>query len=46
MDAIILAGGLGTRLREVVSNVPKVLAPVGLPSLRRLKSEEYLKEVC
>lgn len=29
MQAIILAGGLGTRLRSVVNNVPKVLAPVG-----------------
>ena len=28
-DAIILAGGLGTRLRSVVSNVPKCMAPVG-----------------
>ena len=29
MEAIVLAGGLGTRLRQVVSDVPKVLAPVG-----------------
>ena len=29
MDAIVLAGGLGTRLRSVVSNVPKPMAPVG-----------------
>lgn len=29
MEAIVLAGGLGTRLRRVVSDVPKVLAPVG-----------------
>ena len=29
MDAIILAGGLGTRLRSVVSEVPKCMAPVG-----------------
>lgn len=29
MQAIILVGGLGTRLRSVVNNVPKVLAPVG-----------------
>ena len=29
IDAIILAGGLGTRLREVVADVPKPLAPVG-----------------
>jgi D-glycero-alpha-D-manno-heptose 1-phosphate guanylyltransferase len=33
-EAIILAGGLGTRLRTVVSDVPKPLAPVaGLPFL-------------
>ena len=31
-EAIILAGGLGTRLRSVVSNVPKCMAPVnGIP---------------
>ena len=29
MQAIILAGGLGTRLREVVHNLPKPMAPVG-----------------
>jgi D-glycero-alpha-D-manno-heptose 1-phosphate guanylyltransferase len=29
MECIILAGGQGTRLREVVSNTPKCLAPVG-----------------
>ena len=28
-DAVILAGGLGTRLRSVVPHLPKVLAPVG-----------------
>lgn len=28
MDAIILAGGLGTRLRSVVNEVPKCMAPV------------------
>lgn len=34
MDAIVLAGGLGTRLRAVVSNLPKTLAPVnGRPFL-------------
>lgn len=33
-DAVILAGGLGTRLRAVVSDVPKPLAPVaGRPFL-------------
>lgn len=29
MEAVVLAGGLGTRLRHVVSDVPKVLAPIG-----------------
>lgn len=28
MEAIILAGGLGTRLREVVKEIPKPMAPV------------------
>lgn len=28
-EAIVLAGGLGTRLRDALPNVPKVLAPVG-----------------
>jgi D-glycero-alpha-D-manno-heptose 1-phosphate guanylyltransferase len=28
-SAVILAGGLGTRLRSVVSDVPKPMAPVG-----------------
>lgn len=33
-EAIILAGGLGTRLREVVADIPKCLAPVaGKPFL-------------
>ena len=29
MEAIILAGGLGTRLRSAVSSLPKCLAPIG-----------------
>lgn len=34
MEAIILAGGLGTRLRSVVNDVPKCMAPVaGRPFL-------------
>ena len=37
MEAIILAGGLGTRLRSVVSEVPKCMAPVaGIPFLKYL----------
>lgn len=37
MEAIILAGGLGTRLREVVVDVPKPMAPVvGRPFLEIL----------
>ena len=42
MEAIVLAGGFGTRLASVVQGVPKVLAPVGNRPflellLRRLK---------
>lgn len=29
MDAIVLVGGLGTRLRSVIADVPKPMAPVG-----------------
>lgn len=29
MQALILAGGLGTRLQKVVSDLPKPMAPVG-----------------
>ena len=37
MEAIVLAGGLGTRLRAVVSDVPKPMAPVrGRPFLELL----------
>lgn len=39
MDAIVLAGGLGTRLRAVVADVPKPMAPVaGRPFLEILLS--------
>lgn len=42
-EAIILAGGLGTRLRSVVSDLPKCMAPVnGKPFLHFLI--HYLKE--
>ncbi len=45
-EAIVLAGGFGTRLRDVVSDVPKPLAPVaGRPFLEyvleRLASQDY-----
>lgn len=34
MDVIILSGGMGTRLQNVVKNVPKTMAPInGLPFL-------------
>jgi D-glycero-alpha-D-manno-heptose 1-phosphate guanylyltransferase len=42
-EAIILAGGFGTRLKDVVSDVPKVMAPVnGRPFLEYLL--EYLED--
>lgn len=37
MEAIVLAGGLGTRLRQVVADVPKPMAPIaGRPFLEIL----------
>ena len=37
MKVIILAGGLGTRLRTVVSDVPKPMAKIdGTPFLEKL----------
>ena len=37
VPAMILAGGLGTRLRDAVAHVPKVLAPIhGRPFLAYL----------
>lgn len=42
MEAIILAGGFGTRLRSVVSDVPKPMAPInGRPFLELLL--DYMK---
>lgn len=29
LEAIVLSGGLGTRLRSVVSDLPKPMAPIG-----------------
>ena len=37
MEAIVLAGGFGTRLRDVVTDLPKPMAPVaGRPFLEIL----------
>jgi D-glycero-alpha-D-manno-heptose 1-phosphate guanylyltransferase len=44
MEAIILAGGLGTRLRKIVPNLPKPMAPVnGKPFLEILLNTLYTK---
>lgn len=44
MKLCILAGGFGTRLQGVVSDVPKALAPIcGVPFLR-LQIEQWLKQ--
>ncbi len=46
MEAVILAGGLGTRLRSVVSDVPKPMAPVaGRPFLELLLSSLRAKGI-
>lgn len=46
MEAIILAGGLGKRLKSIVSDLPKPMAPVaGRPFLELLLSSLRLKGV-
>ena len=47
MEVIILAGGLGTRLRSEIKNIPKCMAPVnGKPFLwYLLKDLEGYNEV-
>ncbi len=46
MEAIILAGGFGTRLKSVVSNVPKPMACVaGRPFLELLLSSLRVKGI-
>ena len=53
MQAIILAGGFGTRLQNIVSDVPKPMAPIGdipflnyvLESLYRYKVEKVVLAV-
>jgi len=50
VDAIILAGGLGTRLRGVIGNLPKTLAPIkGKPFLdiilNRLNNYSFIGHV-
>ena len=46
MEAIILAGGLGTRLKPCIENLPKPLAPInGKPFLRYLLDYLYVNGV-
>lgn len=50
MEAIILAGGLGTRLREIIPDLPKPMAPInGKPFLeyliRNLKNQGFTRVI-
>ena len=42
MKLLVLAGGFGTRLQSVVSDVPKALAPVGSVPFLRLQLENWI----
>lgn len=44
MQAVILAGGLGTRLRSVVSDLPKAMAPIGGRPFLEYLLENLLKQ--
>ena len=41
---LVLAGGFGTRLQSVVSDVPKALAPIGDLPFLRLQIEQWISE--
>ncbi|NVJ60869.1 MAG: NTP transferase domain-containing protein [Gammaproteobacteria bacterium] len=43
MEVIILAGGLGTRLRSEVSDVPKPMAPVGAKPFLEVILDNFLR---
>mgnify|MGYP000669291793 CR=1 FL=1 len=42
-EAIILAGGLGTRLRSVIADMPKPMAPIGGKPFLKIHLD-YLKD--
>lgn len=44
MKLLVLAGGFGTRLQSVVSDVPKALAPVGSVPFLRLQLENWISQ--
>jgi D-glycero-alpha-D-manno-heptose 1-phosphate guanylyltransferase len=44
MKLLVLAGGFGTRLQSVVSDVPKALAPVGSAPFLRLQLENWISQ--
>ncbi|MEM6597366.1 MAG: nucleotidyltransferase family protein [Cyanobacteria bacterium P01_D01_bin.36] len=43
MDAVVLVGGLGTRLRSLISEVPKPMAPVGERPFLDILLEDLLR---
>lgn len=44
MRLLVLSGGFGTRLKTVLSNVPKALAPVGKVPFLHLQIERWLEQ--
>lgn len=44
MKVLVLAGGFGTRLKTVISNVPKALAPIGDIPFLQLQLEHWLAQ--
>ena len=44
MKLMVLAGGFGTRLKSVVSDVPKALAPIGDKSFLHLQLEHWRRQ--
>jgi D-glycero-alpha-D-manno-heptose 1-phosphate guanylyltransferase len=44
MKILVLAGGVGSRLKSVVSDVPKALAPIGGVPFLHLQLEAWIEQ--
>lgn len=46
MEALLLAAGLGTRLRPLTNNIPKALVPIGNRTLLEINIKNLIRQGC